>query len=393
MAHVHVAHAMFVQAMHVAAGGMLSTGVLSALGGFTYQKCTYKQTEWASSPKVAVTSPKADVSPRPKATSPAAAREEVDEALKRAEEEEEEEEWGQGLELTSWILNGAVVGCVGGLAVAGPWVHFYHAAPWHVAWAAAGKASGFFAPPVLSYVLLGPEKVARNLPTAIGISVGLSAAGALAVIPVSHLMHHPTAALYYIAALRIVACSGASIMTAVFAQRYAAVQRSKRPDPARASKATNFMDGLAIFTGQIAGTAVAGCWGYVALTEWAGSEYPHWMSELPEVYFLAVVVHLLAPSKDHDQRASTLMARSGLVALHAILFIPSLHHIEIAHKCQLIVGQALTAGWFGTFAGEWITTPKHVGGGDHTHEDHEAGEHAETGAMSADTFAHIAKAL
>lgn len=362
----------------------MSSGVLTALGGYTYQRIR-------------------------KADKMSEEEEEVDRELTKLqlEEKEEDEDWSEGMELSKWVIMGAMAGTLGGLALSPFIVHSYYKVSWGASWLASAKATAFFAPPVTAYALVGPDEVARNIPVAIAISVGITAAGTLAVVPITAAATKSQIPLYYMAALRIVGSSSASLMTGIFAQRYAWIQRSKGHGK-KSTEATETMDSIAIWMGQFAGNGIAACWGYIALTEWAGSHYPHWMHALPDVYFLAVVVHLLAPSRDHDQRAATLMARSGLVALHTIVFIPSVSSFEVAHKVQIIVGQALTAAWFGTFSGEWGTEPKEtrqVASGLPTgtevaqsptfsqEAEKENVEKMDTGADAADTVAHLTAAF
>lgn len=200
--------------------------------------------------------------------------------------------------------------------------------------------------------------------------------------------------LYYLAALRVGASGASGIMALCFAQRLAEIQRNKRDLP-KANSATRAMNWMSIQAGQLGGLAVGGMWLYIGMTDWAGMHYPHWMCEIPEVYFLSACVHLLSPSPDHDDRPGTVMARSGIVALHALVFIPTIH-TPAFHNCQLIIGQSLTAGWFRTFKGEWNGTKQlqlEKAEHQHNHDDHAAAEGAEVGEQGSDMLHHFANAL
>merc|ERR1712232_1164892 len=80
--------------------------------------------------------------------------------------------------------------------------------------------------------------------------------------------------------------------------------------------------------------------------------YPHWVSATPELYFLSVMVHMLSPSDDHSEDVSMVMKRAGFIVLHAIVFVPHLHD-HVLHNVQLVLGQGITAAWYGTFDAEW----------------------------------------
>eukprot|EP01062_Namystynia_karyoxenos_P066500 TRINITY_DN60426_c0_g1_i1.p1 TRINITY_DN60426_c0_g1~~TRINITY_DN60426_c0_g1_i1.p1 ORF type:complete len:379 (+),score=105.39 TRINITY_DN60426_c0_g1_i1:137-1273(+) len=374
-------HALFVKIMHMAVGGSAGGGLLTAAGGYTYQKCCYKPVK-----RAAVTDEKEE-----KATPEKEADAAVEEGAAEEPEEEERDYNEEQLQLIAWTITGATVGLLGGVA-AGPFVaHYSYHLKWRAALIHTAKAAGFFTPVVLGVVIAGPDGVARNAPTTIAVTVGLTACASFAVFPVHWWLGHEShRTRYYLAALRVAICGSSSVLCATFAQRIAWIQRRKKRDPKRSNRATDIMNSAAIGVGQVAGTAIAGVWLYQALTDWAGASFPHWMHELPEVYFLAAAVHLLAPTADHDMRAQTLMARSGLVALHAILFIPEVHHEWILHHVQLITGQAITAMWFGTFAGEWDGKGKGRSG----HHDHEPKVGAAEGCEEAcETFAHIAHSM
>lgn len=395
--HGVIEHAVFIKLMHITVGSIGGLGLASALGGYTYIKCgPYRRVNAAK-----------DGEPDKEAG------EEVEKAVEDAKKDDDDEEedddeayqkhWNQdereAFDLMTWTIGGATLGCGLGL-VSLPFVcKFAYGLKWSESFYHTGLATAFFAPFVGVVGIAGPRAIAKNLPQTIATTVSVGAMLSLAAFPIGMFAHGHEAhqALYYLAACRVAASGVSAVCAALFAQRYADIQMSKRRDPKRATGGTDAMNWVAIRFGQIGGNAIAGAWMFVALTDWAGMHYPHWMHELPEVYFLCTTVHLLAPSPDHDNRAGTLMARSGMVALHALLFIPDAHS-HVMHNVQIIIGQAITAGWFGTFAGEWrgkkyMEDEKAKISHHEAHEGHEQAEHVEAGEQGADFLHHMAHAL
>lgn len=405
-----IEHAFFIRLMHVTSMSMTGTGVVAGVGRYSYQKCgPYKRVN-----------PTTEGDPDKKAEEEtqeavAEAKKEDEEEVKKEGEEDEAGDWdadfdtdeADAYDIMQWALGGAALGTLGGL-LSGP-IYFHYSSmhlAWNQAWWDTGVASMFYVPFFIGVAATSSKSVAKNLPACIRGTVATGALLSIAAFFLPGAEHGAhghgghgggESALYYLAACRIAVSGVSSIMALLFVQRYASIQMNKRRDDTRATPATDKMNWVAIRFGQIGGNAIAAMWCYVAYTDWAGAHYPHFFNEVPEVYFLCATVHLLAPSKDHDNRAGTLMARSGLVALHALLFIPPLHG-HVAHNVQIICGQALTAAWFGTFDGEW-RGPKYMAKKkaeiDHhtAHEGHEKAEAVEAGEQGADFCHHLAHAL
>lgn len=372
----HAVHAVFVRMLHTSVGTMAASAALARIY--------------------------ADVTPP----------EEVVEAKKKTEEGEEMEEEGAKEEeeratppvasiheqlcqrrATALTLVGGAVGAGAGLVLAIPaahfgwgWAGFPFCLKWGHTFIAFGKSCAFQALPIALLFSIGPEAVADKLPGSLGGMVLVTAAISVSTLPltlINHRIKHDIG--YVLAGLRVISAGTSAVMVALFATRYANLQWRKlvSDDSATVSK----INTGSIIAGQGAGYMLSCTWLYVGLTEWAGRVYPEWVHELPEVYFIAAMVHMLAPSPDHDTKPSTLMTRSALVGAHALVFIPHVHD-HTWHTAQMIIGLSLTAGWFGTFEGEWNRDATgHV-----DHEEHEQAEKVEVCAEGAEALGRASHA-
>jgi len=295
---------------------------------------------------------------------------------------------------TVFTLVGGAIGSGAGLVLSIPaarygwgWAGFPFCLKWGHTLFAFMESCAFQALPLGLLFTIGPETVADKLPGSLGGMVTVTAAISLSTLPltlINHSIKHDIG--YILAGLRVISSSTSAVMVFLFASRYANIQWRKLVSD-DSTTVSNINTG-SIIAGQGAGYALAGTWMWIGLTEWAGRVYPEWVHELPEVYFIAAMVHMLAPSPDHDTKPSTLMTRSALVGAHALVFIPHVHD-HTWHTAQMIVGLSLTAGWFGTFEGEWN---RDATGHVHSHAEHEEAERVEVMAEGAEAVGRASHA-
>eukprot|EP01062_Namystynia_karyoxenos_P070193 TRINITY_DN65583_c0_g1_i1.p1 TRINITY_DN65583_c0_g1~~TRINITY_DN65583_c0_g1_i1.p1 ORF type:complete len:667 (+),score=205.45 TRINITY_DN65583_c0_g1_i1:171-2171(+) len=158
--------------------------------------------------------------------------------------------------------------------------------------------------------------------------------------------------LVFVSGVRVVVYGHAAIFMWHFANRYPTVQRAKQLREG-ATRMERGLNELAIILTQVMGNACAACWFVAVILDAPGVIASDWLMIWPPyIWSYCILVHLQAPSDEHDVSRGIQMLRMAWFGLACTSMLPDFNSVH----WKAIQGFLATAGygaWLGTFNGEW----------------------------------------
>eukprot|EP01065_Artemidia_motanka_P013272 TRINITY_DN1731_c6_g1_i1.p1 TRINITY_DN1731_c6_g1~~TRINITY_DN1731_c6_g1_i1.p1 ORF type:complete len:642 (+),score=95.14 TRINITY_DN1731_c6_g1_i1:96-2021(+) len=137
-----------------------------------------------------------------------------------------------------------------------------------------------------------------------------------------------------------------------FANRYPVVMRAKTLRDG-ATRGERWLNELAIVLTQVVGNCVAACWMASALLDAPGKIQSDWLMLWPPyIWSYTILVHLQAPSDDHDFSRGVQMWRMTWFGVACCSVLPDFSSVHV-QAIENFLATAGYAAWLGTFNGEW----------------------------------------